>query len=487
MKSSIRMKITAMVVIFSLFVITASWLICTFLIKGVFVHYVKSNLVYTYESCNDMSSNSNHHFSDGDIYGNISNPLGAIVFIINRENDEIYTSINDDGLMMDSLEDILNSMDEEVRFKPGEYEILQIRDNVINAEYFDLYGKLDNGNIIILRSPVAQIESAIKVVTKVFMGIAVGVLIFGSVFILAFSSIFSVPIKNLTHLAKRMINLDFEVKVPVATNDEIGELGKYMNEMSSKLESTISELKSANLQLEKDIKEKEELEDMRREFLSHVSHELKTPIALIQGYAEGLKDNLFDDEESKNFYTDVIIDEATKMNVLVRKLLTLNEIEFGNAAPSIERFELVGFIRDIINATTILLEDKETNILFEEEAPIYVWADEYMIEEVVTNYLTNAIHYVKKGGGIKIFFERNETNVRVCVYNEGDNISKEDIEKLFVKFYKADKARTREYGGNGIGLSIVAATMKAHNKSYGVYNVADGVVFYFDLDANMPC
>jgi len=116
-----------------------------------------------------------------------------------------------------------------------------------------------------------------------------------------------------------------------------------------------------------------------------------------------------------------------------------------------------------------------------------VWADEYMMEEVMTNYLTNAIHYVTPGGIIKIYFVHMGNDIRVCVYNQGENIPNEDIDKIFVKFYKVDKARTREYGGNGIGLSIVAASMKAHGKKYGAFNVLDGVVFYFDLDANMPC
>lgn len=280
-----------------------------------------------------------------------------------------------------------------------------------------------------------------------------------------------------------MSELDFDVKIPVTSNDEIGELGNSMNEMSEKLEQTISELKAANIELQRDIAERRKIDDMRKEFLSHVSHELKTPIALIQGYAEGLKDDMCDDKESRDFYTDVIIDESHKMNTMVKRLLTLNEIEFGDTKLNIERFELVGFVNSILASTKILAEEKGAEIIFEEEPPVYVWADEYMIEEVFTNYLTNAIHYVRKDGVIRISFKPMGNDIRVCVYNQGDWIAEEDIGRVFEKFYKADKARTREYGGNGIGLSIVAATMEAHGKKYGVENVADGVLFYFDLDA----
>ena len=260
-----------------------------------------------------------------------------------------------------------------------------------------------------------------------------------------------------------------------------------MNELSSKLEDTISKLKCANIELEKDIEEKRKIDDMRKEFLSHVSHELKTPIALIQGYAEGLKDNLFDDKENMEFYSDVIIDESKKMNQMVQKLITLNEIEFGNFNLNIERFDIVALIKGVLDSTKILASDSNIKIEFEEEKPVCVWADEFLIEEAFTNYLTNAIHYVSENGLVKIYFEQKENIIRVCVYNQGNPIDDEDIDKLFIKFYKSDKSRSRQYGGNGIGLSIVAATMQAHGKAYGVYNTSDGVVFYFDLDTNMPC
>lgn len=489
MRRSIRTKITLMVVVFSSFICLASWLICNYLISGIFIWNLKENLRTAYDSCNELfSKNGNSNMDEGDLYGNIKNPGDAVVLIFDSVHEKIYTTISDESQMMESLNEMLKSVREasdKIQYMPGKYVIKLHHDTLINADYYDLIGTLNNGYTIILRSPIARVESTMHVVNTVFIYIAVGLIIFGSVFILIFSNIFSAPLKRLSHAARRMTQLDFDVKVPVLTKDEIGELGTCMNEMSRKLEYTISELKAANIELERDIEKKKQIDEMRKEFLSHVSHELKTPIALIQGYAEGLKDNLFDDQESKEFYADVIIDEAHKMNSLVKKLLTLNEIEFGDNPLKIERFELVNFIQDIIDASRILIDDAGAKVIFEEEGPVYVWADEYMIEEVFTNYLTNAVHYVSQNGTIRVWFEHIGTDVRICVYNSGNQIAEEDIDKLFIKFYKADKARTREYGGNGIGLSIVAATMEAHGKQYGVYNVEDGVVFYFDLDANL--
>ncbi len=489
MRSSIRVKITLCVVGFTVFVVGASWVICNFFLSNVFVENLKVGMELTFDSCNTYFSH-NKEFDIDEIEKNIVNPSSAAVVIYDSVNLQAYTSISVEGQMMDSITGLIDNMttpENIIKYEPGEYHISRNKDVILKTDYFDLIGMLNNGYLIIIRAPISQIESAMVVVTKLFYFVAAGLLICGFMFMFAFSNIFSAPIKRLSHAAKRMTQLEFDVKVPVYTKDEIGELGKSMNEMSNKLEKTISELKAANIKLEQDIKEKQQIDDMRKEFLSHVSHELKTPIALVQGYAEGLKDNLFDDPESMEFYADVIIDEAHKMNILVKKLLDLNEIEFGTEPLKIERFELVDFIKDIINASKILIEDVDATVEFSESSPVFVWADEYMIEEVFTNYLTNAIHYVTKGGKIKIFFEKMETDIRVNVYNQGEHIAPEDIDKLFIKFYKSDKARTREYGGNGIGLSIVAATMHAHGKKYGVYNTDGGVVFYFDLDANMPC
>ena len=224
---------------------------------------------------------------------------------------------------------------------------------------------------------------------------------------------FTKPIVYLTDIATRMSQLDFEAKYPVNTEDEIGKLGNSINLLSERLEETISELKSANNELQKDIENKIQIDEMRKDFLSNVSHELKTPIALIQGYAEGLHDNINDDSESREFYCDVIIDEANKMNKMVKKLLTLNQIEFGKNQITFERFDIVQVVRSVIQSATLLAEQKGAEIYMEETEPVYVWADEYMVEEIVTNYISNAINHVDGEKKIRVTLEMRENVVRV--------------------------------------------------------------------------
>ena len=252
--------------------------------------------------------------------------------------------------------------------------------------------------------------------------------------------------------------------------------------MSSSLQSAISQLKTANNELQRDIERKTQIDDMRKEFLSNVSHELKTPLALISGYAEGLKECVQDDPESRDFYCDVIIDEAGKMNNMVKKLLTLNQLEFGNEQAKMDRFDIMQLIRGKVNSAQILAKQKDASLEAEGPDELFVWGDEFMVEEVLTNYLSNAFNHVNGERRVAVSAACENEKCRVTVFNTGDNIPEEELDKLWIKFYKVDKARTREYGGSGVGLSIVKAIMDSMHQDYGVYNTPEGVVFWFELE-----
>ena len=290
------------------------------------------------------------------------------------------------------------------------------------------------------------------------------------------------PISELTELSKKMSDLDFEARYESKVGNEIDMLGDNFNRMSTQLENTISELKSANNELQRDIEDKIKIDKMRKEFLDNVSHELKTPIALIQGYAEGLKENISDDPESREFYCDVIMDEASKMNKLVKNLLTLNQLESGKDAVVMERFDIVSLIRGVLQTMDIMIGQKEAKVIFDAQKPVYVWADEFKTEEVVTNYVSNALNHLDGDKQVEIKLIDEDSRVKVTVFNNGTPIPEADIPNLWNKFYKVDKARTREYGGSGIGLSIVKAIMESMNQEYGVQNFDNGVEFWFTLD-----
>lgn len=362
------------------------------------------------------------------------------------------------------------------------FQIYSSYDSQMDANYIDLFGSLENNKFIFIRSNFESIQESVVIANKFLAYIGVIAVLLGTIAMLIISKKFTKPILDLAGIAKKMSDLDFDVKYKVNSKDEIGELGSSINVLSDKLESTISELKIANNELLSDLQKKTEIDEMRKEFLSNVSHELKTPISLIQGYSEGLKENVNEDEENRNFYCDVIMDEADKMNKLVKKLLSLNELEFGNNQAKFERFDIVTLINSVLEATDILFKQKEVILHFDAKEPVYVWADEYLVEQVVTNYISNALNHVDGAKIIEIKLIRHDDVIRVAVFNTGENIPEEELDKIWIKFYKVDKARTREYGGSGIGLSIVKAIMKSLNMECGVLNRPIGVEFWFELD-----
>lgn len=390
---------------------------------------------------------------------------------MNRPKDDYDSS--EYGMANETIERI-ESLDD--------YSIYKVYDSRINSYDIELNGTLDSGLYVYVSSNFDSIQESAKIANRFMAYIGIGATIIGFFVMLYISRSFSQPILDLASIARRMSQLDFDAHYDVSTEDEIGQLGSDMNFLSDTLKETIGELKSANNELQNDIENKIQIDDMRKEFLSNVSHELKTPIALIQGYAEGLKENINDDPESRDFYLDVIVDEANKMNNMVKKLLDLNHIEFGDSPISIERFDIVELINAVLSATDILVRQKEAKVIFEQKSPVYVWADEYMTEEVITNYISNALNHISGDKRIEINIEKMEGKVRISVFNTGENIPEDELDKVWIKFYKVDKARTREYGGSGVGLSIVKAIMNAHNRECGVVNKEDGVQFWFELD-----
>ncbi len=221
-----------------------------------------------------------------------------------------------------------------------------------------------------------------------------------------------------------------------------------------------------------------------------VSHELKTPIALIQGYAEGLIENVNTDEENRKFYANVILDEANKMDKLVKQLLELMKLEYGKRELNNEKFDICELIREVVRKSKVILEENAIQIQLNTENPVFVYADSFYIEQVVSNYFTNAIKHVKEVNGKKIIKFTIETNiekniVRVSIFNTGDNISEEDLNRIWNRFYKIDESRNREDGGSGIGLSLVKAIMNNYKNDYGAINKDEGIEFYFELNLSI--
>ncbi len=363
------------------------------------------------------------------------------------------------------------------------YRIQKNKDFFTAEKYIEIWGSFDDGRSFLIRSPMASIRESVELANGFFAWVGLIMALVAGIVVWLFTKRITRPITELTEISQKMTELDFNTKYVSGGRDEIGVLGRNFNRMSEELERTISELKSANLELQKDIEKKEQIDEMRKDFLSNVSHELKTPIALIQGYAEGLQDNINDDPESRDFYCEVIIDESSKMNMMVKKLLTLNQLEFGNEQVTLECFDLTALLQGVVQSARIMIEQKGVRVRLHQKEPLYVWGDEFKVEEVITNYVSNALNHMDGERILDIRCRVEDGRVRTSVFNTGAQIPEEDLEKVWIKFYKVDKARTREYGGSGIGLSIVKAIMESLKQECGVENYSNGVEFWFTLEA----
>lgn len=439
-----------------------------------------------YETLNQVAQDQS--YSDEEVSSDVAKQAernNLSFLIIDETTGNKYTNVyNQEMLFNQLLGYVINQSQQnaEILESTDAYQMLQAKDPWNETEYLVMWGNFEDGSQFLMRSPLESMRESAAISNRFLIYIGSVLILAAGALVWYFSKKLTDPIRELANLSDKMANLDFEAKYTSGGKNEIGELGANFNRMSSRLESTISELKKANNSLLKDIEQKEKMEEMRNESLGNVSHELKTPIALIQGYAEGLKDGVNDDAESRDFYCDVIMDEAMKMNQMVKNLLTLNQLEFGDEDISFERFDLAALIRGVLQSMEILAQQDELKIIFRQESPVYVWADEFKTEQVVRNYVSNAFHHASGDKVIEVKIQKEGKKARTSVFNTGTPIPEEDLKHIWEKFYKVDKAHTREYGGNGIGLSIVKAIMESFHQEYGVKNYDNGVEFWFELD-----
>lgn len=355
---------------------------------------------------------------------------------------------------------------------------------------------LDNqfDNIIVVISPFQTIQEASSVIREFFIYVFIAAFIIILLLALIYSNLISKPLISLNKSALKMAKMDFSEQCTITREDEIGNLAKTLNFLSSNLGKALEELKDSNEKLKKDIERERALENMRKEFIASVSHELKTPISLIEGYAEGLKDNIAE-EDSKEFYLDVILDESQKMGTLVSDMLYLSQLESGTLKLKIESFNVEELIKNTIKKFYTFTKEKNIKINYSLIEKLMVQGDSFRIEQVLTNFLSNALRHTEVNGEIKIttilgketkyrglpekFKENNY--IFISVENSGKGIHENEMQNIWNKFYKVDKSGNRTLGGTGLGLAIVKNILTLHHSVYGIQNTEKGIDFYFSL------
>ena len=422
------------------------------------------------ENLRELSEKENLEFA-------VLNTENAPVFYASRENDRIQGELLSFLFKRDTSGTII--------LKTDDYEIVKSKKSedkgLDQGQHLKMWGDLSDSYSFIIRTPVESLELAASVSNQFMLRIGLVIMVLAILCAWFAANRFTRPIRQLAELSTRMSDLDFDARYTGSEVNEIGVLGQSFNQMSDQLEKKVSELKNANYTLQKDLDRRNRQETMHKEFIGNIAHELKTPIAVISGYAEGLREGIAADEESRNEYCDVIIDETERMSLIIHNMMLLDQLEYGAERNDFERFNLTDVIRGILSTMDILIRQKEAHVTFLATDAVYVWADEFMVEQVLTNYISNALNHLSGENKIEIKIKTENDTAHVSVFNSGEPIPEDQLDRIWDKFYKVDKARSRAYGGHGIGLSIVKAIMDSFHQKYGVENYQNGVEFWFEL------
>ncbi|HSQ89429.1 HAMP domain-containing sensor histidine kinase [Romboutsia sp.] len=487
MKKSLRVKLFAIITIFALIIVGISWLINIKYLERFYIKSKEESLVKYGQEIKEIFDNDSDDIDTELKLEKIEKSLNGDIMIFSPQGNLKYNSSTRkqmNRILGEGMEKFPFTKEDHNDLVNGKTIIKKYVHPNLGIEFLTLGLVLPNKDFLMIDISIADINESVNIANDFYVYIVIASLLIGTLVAFLISKWFTKPIIKLNNVAKSMSDLNFDKKYEVKTNDEIGELGKSINYLSEKLSITISDLNEANEKLKEDIERERKIDTMRKEFISNVSHELKTPIALVQGYTEGLKDNIASDIEDRNFYCDVIIEEAEKMNKLVKDLLNLSQIESGYISLDIEEFDLIDTVETVVNKYRPILSEKKISLCINKEVNnAMVNGDRPKIEQVLVNFINNAINHVdsKKLLSINISSHKDRDRVKVGIFNTGNNIEKDEIEKIWQSFYKIDKARSRKYGGTGLGLSIVKGILDLHNSNYGVINKGNGVEFWFDM------
>ena len=306
-------------------------------------------------------------------------------------------------------------------------------------------------------------------------------LVLSVLWVFLFARKFSKPIAEMNEITRDMSELNFTRRLTASGQDELGQLAESINDMSDSLSASLSDLKKTNARLRDEIEMERQLDVMRRGFVANVSHELKTPISIISGYAEGLKLNIND--SSREEYCNTIIDESIRMNRLVLSILELSRYESGQIPLDKQIFDISSLAEEMVNRIFLNMPLTVAN---EIPSGRMIFADPLQIEQVLKAYLENAAAHTPPGGCVTVKCEDKGDVLRVCVCNTGSRIDEEKMPEIWQSFYRADPSHKREKSRFGLGLSIVSAIMKMHGHACGVFNTADGVCFWFEVAKTEP-
>lgn len=328
------------------------------------------------------------------------------------------------------------------------YEVKQVKLSRITNHYY-LIKRISNTEIIVIVTEIINPQIVSKAMLNFYKTYSIIVipLIFIVTYIL--SKKFAEPIETLEKISTKMTNQDFTDTIDIKAKDELSILAKNINKMANKLKSNNIELSELNNKLKIELMEKKKLLETEKNFMRALGHELKTPVAIINGYIEALQDGIIPEEEIDKTY-QIMYNEGLSINKLIKDINDYLKLEFKNLEAVYEKINLKKLIENIIERYKLDIEQKNITLTMNCEELI-IESDEKCLNIILNNLITNAITYVDERKIINIILKDGELRVE----NSSKDISEEILSKIFDPFYKGDSSRNRKYGGTGLGLSIV--------------------------------
>ena len=452
MKSnSLKVQIWKYLSIFSIFILSFLWLFQVLFL----------NKFYEFSKIKQLDNTINlikESYNNNSLYSNVDNYAedNGICIQIFTDKKIIYDSqIFNKGCMPKNVDYrdvfIKSSLDKET------YKLINPR---FNNEVLLKAIKLNSNTYAFLSSSLQPLDGAVEIIKKELVIVSIMVLLFSFLIGYFISKKLSKPIEKINKTAKIMAQGDYE-NAYFFIDENILEL----NELVATLNQTNDELTK--------------IDELQKEILANVSHDLKTPLTMIKAYAEMVRDLTYKDDIKREDNLNVIIEETDRLNLLVNDIIELTKINNDLQNLNITEFDLVELINSIINRFSIM----DANFVFKNKLPIIVKADKIRIEQVIYNLIINAINYTGKDKKVIISLKENDKYVHVEIKDTGKGIDEEDLKLIWKRYYKVDKKYRREKKGSGIGLSIVENILKKHKFNYGVNSIKNkGTTFYFDID-----
>ncbi len=454
---SLILKIFLYLSIFSLLILFFLWLLQILLLNNYYEYYKTKELKST------LNLIKNNYLKDSldSILENVAYNTDFCVEIA-EDYETVYSNIQNNKGCIDTNNN-KQVLLKKLEFMQSDSDSFKLK--IVNPRFNNktlLYGvKLDNSEYLFINTSLEPIDTTIDVLKNQFLLVSIIVIIMATIIAYFISRSLSRPITKLTKSAKSLSNGNYNVNFNVESDiEEIKELGESLDYAKNEIKKT---------------------DEIRRDLLSNVSHDLKTPLTMIKAYAEMERDLEISKEKHEN-NMNIIIEEVDRLNTLVNDILSLSKLESNMDTLNLEKIDLIALINTILNRFKIFSYTKNYEFIFNYHEQLFINADKQKLEQVIYNLIGNAINYTGSDQKVYINVLNNKKNIRVEIKDTGKGIKKEEINKVWDKYYKSEKKYKRNTVGTGIGLSIVKNIFLLHNYQFGIISEENkGTTFWFEI------